>query len=704
MRLTLQRSSAASVLAVALLLFAFNFAIPTFAQNTASTATVDGMITDPSSAPVGGATVQLQPIPSVAGNRPEQTTSSADGSFRLDVPAGRYHLIVTRPSLRRYEQDLNLSPGQNPELRVQLALEPLSSNVVVSSSAQPIEVNAASEPVSIVTRDQIDNRQITQIAPLLQSLPGLTLAQTGPIGGVTSLFLDGGNSTYTKVLVDGVPLNEPGGAIDFSNFTLDNIDPIEVTRGAQMGLDGSDAMSGVVAVFTHRGSTRTPLLVAESDGGSFGTTASAWPSRAALAGPLDYSAAGGYYQTQGQFPNDFFLDRTLSGNFGLRLAEENSLRLTVRSNSSDAGEAGQILFTPPSLDEHNDQHDISAGLSWDFSTGPHWQHRLFGFETDIHELFANPFSSYYLSPDPLDECAYPRLPQAVASALYCDFTFIDHNQINRAGFQGQNPATSPVIFPPRSAIPTKSRTPTSRSLDGLHARRNNQAGFVELRWQATNRLVLNAGFREEDNADFGTRGAPRVGAAYTLRDGHDFWAATRLRANYGQGIKEPSLDQSFGTDPCFPGNPDLLPEESRTTYAGVEQHLDSDKATISGDFFYNQFRNVISFTDCFRRPLPGRDSSGCLSSGFGTYFNTDLARAAAAILSVNCSSRRIWGSPPTTLTTIPAFSSLRTLLIPPNFPAITCSAARQFRKRHPRWRHPPLPWKCRSHIRRPPNR
>ena len=631
MRLTLQRSSAASVLAVALLLFAFNFAIPTFAQNTASTATVDGMITDPSSAPVGGATVQLQPIPSVAGNRPEQTTSSADGSFRLDVPAGRYHLIVTRPSLRRYEQDLNLSPGQNPELRVQLALEPLSSNVVVSSSAQPIEVNAASEPVSIVTRDQIDNRQITQIAPLLQSLPGLTLAQTGPIGGVTSLFLDGGNSTYTKVLVDGVPLNEPGGAIDFSNFTLDNIDKIEVTRGAQSALDGSDAMSGVVAVFTHRGSTRTPLLVAESDGGSFGT-GRGMAQLSGLVGPLDYSAAGGYYQTQGQFPNDFFLDRTLSGNFGLRLAEENSLRLTVRSNSSDAGEAGQILFTPPSLDEHNDQHDISAGLSWDFSTGPHWQHRLFGFETDIHELFANPFSSYYLSPDPLDECAYPRLPQAVASALYCDFTFIDHNQINRAGFQGQSSYVA-RHFSATLGYSYEVENAYLADLDGLHARRNNQAGFVELRWQATNRLVLNAGFREEDNADFGTRGVPRVGAAYTLRDGHDFWAATRLRANYGQGIKEPSLDQSFGTDPCFPGNPDLLPEQSRTTYAGIEQHLDSDKATISGDFFYNQFRDVISFTDCLSGgPCPVAIPSGCLSTGFGTYFNTDLARAVGGHL------------------------------------------------------------------------
>ncbi len=270
-----------------------------------------------------------------------------------------------------------------------------------------------------------------------------------------------------------------------------------------------------MAVFTHRGSTRTPLLVAESDGGSF-STGRGMAQLSGLAGPLDYSAAGGYFQTQGQVPNDFFLDRTFSGNFGLRLAERircaspcaaiaampaspdrsSSLRrpstssmtcvtyrrasagispparigasafcfendITVRSNSSDAGEAGQILFTPPSLDEHNDQHDISAGLSWDFSTGPHWQHRLFGFETDIHELFANPFSATISRPIRLtsahSRACRKRWHRHFIATSPSSTTIRSIAPASRA-----NPATSPVIFPPRSAIPTKLRTPTSR--------------------------------------------------------------------------------------------------------------------------------------------------------------------------------------------------------------------------------------------------
>jgi vitamin B12 transporter len=624
MRLTLCRSALALVGSLAVLIFTFSTISvrSTFAQST--TASVDGIITDPSGATVDGATIQLQPPRSTPTEVSAQTTSSADGRFQIQAPAGRYRLTITHPSLRRYEQDVNLVAGENPAMHVQLELEPLSSNVVVSAAAQPIEINAASQPVSIVTRKQIDMRQITQIAPLLQSVPGFSMGQTGPIGGVTSIFLDGGNSNYTKVLVDGVPLNEPGGAVDVSNFTLDGVDKIEVTHGAQSVLDGSDAMSGVIAIFSHRGSTHTPLLVAESDGGSFGT-ARGRAEFSGLTGPLDYSVAGGYFDTQGQGPNDAFLDRTLSGNFGLRLPKDEALRLTVRSNVSDAGVPGQTLFTPPSLNQHNDQHDISAGLSWDFSTGAHWQHRLFGFESDIHQVFTNPFSSFYVSPDPFGLCDFPRSPQAVPSA-FCDYTFDTRNQYNRAGFQGQSTysaqhvsATLGYYYEVENAY--------LADLEGLHARRNNQAGFVELRWQPIERLALNAGFREEDNASFGTRGVPRVGAAYTLRYGHDFWGPTRLRVNYGQGIKEPSLDQSFGLDPCNPGNPDLLPEQSRTTYAGIEQRLGGDKATISGDFFYNRFLDVVSFTDCLPGgPCPVAAPSVC-AFGFGTYFNTDLARA-----------------------------------------------------------------------------
>jgi len=106
-------------------------------------------------------------------------------------------------------------------LQVRLALEPLSSKVVVTAQALPLDADASPAPLTILTREQIDQRAATSLPELLATQPGFSLGRTGPEGGQTSLFLDGGNSNYTKVLVDGVPANIPGGLIDFSNFTLD---------------------------------------------------------------------------------------------------------------------------------------------------------------------------------------------------------------------------------------------------------------------------------------------------------------------------------------------------------------------------------------------------------------------------------------------------------------------------------------------------
>jgi len=608
------------------------FSRPALAQNTAS---ISGTLTDPSDAAVPGAAIVLQDIASPANTW--KTVSGDDGRFQFDVPAGRYRLTITHPSLRRVEQELSIAPGERRDLQSYLELEPLSENVVVSAEARPINTESATGPVTIVTRDEIDRRQISELAPLLATLPGFSLGRADSAGGTTSMFLDGGNSNFTKVLVDGVTQNIPGGSIDFSNFTLDNIDKVEVVRGAQSALSGSDAMTGVVELLTHRGSTRLPLLTLESWGGSF-STGRGMAQLSGVMGRFDYSAAGSYFSTAGQGVNNRFVNRTLSGNFGWRLAENNSVRVTVRNNTSDAGAPGQTLFQPPNLDQHNALHVFSSGLTWQFSTGAHWQHQVTGSETYVRQLFSNPLSDFYTSPDPFGGCNLPRSSQAVAS-IYCDFPYLSRSQYNRAGFSAQSSYVS-GRFVATAGYAYEVENGFLGALGGGHARRNNQAGFLDGRWQPTSRLVVNAGFRVEDNASFGTRGVPRAGATFTLRNGRDFWGATRLRVSYGQGIKEPRLDQSFGTDLCNPGNAGLRPEQSRTVHAGVEQRLAHDRLRITADYFENRFRDITSFTFCFPGgPCPVSPPAGC-PFGFGTYFNTDLARARGATMSVEAQPAR----------------------------------------------------------------
>ena len=611
--------------AVFLLVASIVFSFTASAQNTA---TLEVTVFDPSEAAVADATAVLQGLSSPGDRR--QGVSSGEGRYRFEVAPGRYRLIITHTFLRRWDRAVALGAGERRELRVALQLEPLSEHVVVSAEAWPITTTAASEPVTIITREEIDRRQSIHIGPLLSTLPGISLAQADSAGGTTSLFLDGGNSNFTKVLVDGVTLNQPGGIVDFSNFTLDNIEKIEIVRGAQSALSGSDAMTGVIEVLTHRGSTRVPLLVLEADGGTF-STGRGMARLSGLAGPIDYSAAAGYFSTRGRAPNNRFINRTLSGNFGVRLDENNSVRLTLRNNTSDAGAPGQTAFTPPNLDQHNALQNFTAGLVWDGATGAHWQHRLAGTETYIRQVFDNPLSDFFTDPDPFGSCALPRSADAVPSA-YCDFPYHAPNQFNRAGFQaqtsyvaGRGSVTGGYVYEVENGF--------LNALSGGHARRNNQAGFLAGRWQILWRVVVNAGFRVEDNDSFGTDVVPRAGIAFTPRTGGDVLGATRLRFTYGDGIKEPRLDQSFGTDVCNPGNSSLLPERSRTIYTGVEQRLARDRVRVSADYYDSRFYDIVSFTFCFPGgPCPVAPPGNC-PFGFGTFFNTDLARARGATFS-----------------------------------------------------------------------
>src|SRR5208282_1328972 len=250
-----------------------------------------------------------------------------------------------------------------------------SARVVVTAEPLPdLEQNVAA-PVDVITAQDISDRQSILLDDAVTLLPGVSLGQTGRMGGSTSLFLDGGNSDYTKVLVDGVPVNQPGGAADLSPYTLDNIAKIEVVHGAESALYGSDAMVGVVQLFTARGTTPTPQLDLLAEGGNF-SSARGSATLSGIAGPFDYLAGFARYDTDGQGVNDTFRDETFSGNFGWRFSGTDSVRLTLRNNTTNAGIQGQTLITPPELNEFNALRDFSAALTGDFSTGPHWRHHL----------------------------------------------------------------------------------------------------------------------------------------------------------------------------------------------------------------------------------------------------------------------------------------------------------------------------------------
>ncbi len=560
------------------------------AQETAqrqNSATLAGTITDPSGAAIPNATIAAKPLDSTG--KPSEARSGANGKFSLALAPGRYRVSATHASFAPLDQEFSFASGESKMWDARLVLAVLSSSVIVTAQAQPVEAGTETAPVDVIMRQQIDQTQNIFLSPVLATAPGVSFSQLGPMGGVTSLFLDGGNSNYTKVLIDGVPVNQPGGAVDFSNFTTDSLDKIEIVHGASSVLYGSDAMDGVVQLFTHRGTTPAPQLILEGNGGTFDTGQGSG-ELSGLLGPLDYSLAAAYFSTGGQIaapfmgerPLDYFRDTTLSGNFGWKFSDTDTLRLTVRNSASDAGQPGQTLLaddSPFAVDpgQHTNLQNFSAGLTWDVALSQHWQNQLVGYESRFEESeFTPPFEPFV-------------------------------SKFNTAGFDDQ------ATYSFRNGGVTTGYM--FQVENGGAQARHNQAGYVEVHYNFPPRLSVVVGGRVEDNGFFGTRAVPRVGASYALRYGSGFWGATRLLASYGQGIKEPVL---------FPVGctPVLDPEQSTTIDAGIEQSFAENRAKLTVTYFHNDFRDIVSFES-------GGENPTCPPFG-GSFFNTDKARAFGA--------------------------------------------------------------------------
>jgi len=571
------------------LLFAFLTVVFPAVLSAQDKATLTGTIIDPSGGAIAGARVSA----TGAGESPSapviQTVSDKDGRYSLTLTPGKYDVHVTQSSFESAKREISFAPNQNAEWNMRLELAVLSISVVVTAGAEPVATEYVTSPVNFLMEQDVEQRQEIWLAPMLASTPGAALSRLGALGGITTFFLDGGNSNFTKVLVDGTPVNEPGGDVEFSNMTTDDIAKVEIVHGASSALFGTDALSGVIQIFTDRGTTRIPELEVTAVGGNM-STMNGSAKLNGLLGAFDYSNYGSYFDSNGQGANDRFRNTTLGGNYGYKFSDFDTLRLSVHSISSDAGEPGQTALEPAYLGQSADQRDFFGNLAWDFSLSDHWQQHFAGTEAYIRQLYAEP-------PGP---------------------NIFD--QYNEAGFEEQ---TSYLYR--QSAVSLGYQYLVENGVpDGPHVRRNNQGGYIDTRNQLSRRWTVTAGARAEDNASFGTRVVPRAGVAYAPHFGNQdaFWGATRLHTSYGQGIKEPTFEQSFDADPCDPGNPNLAPERSTTFDAGVEQVLAGSRIRINVDYFHNLFYDIVSFSG-------GPPTSAC-PYGTGTFFNTDKARAYGA--------------------------------------------------------------------------
>jgi vitamin B12 transporter len=552
-------------------------------------------VVDPHSAAVAGAQVSLYRRDESA--LLEVRTSSGEGVAAFNVTASTpLRVEVLAPGFAVARKDV--APPYSV-VTVMLQLATASETVVVTATRTPAPEQETAASVSLLNGGEIETMQPASFGDALRFLPGAVVNVTGQRGGLGSLFVRGGDSRYNKILVDGVPVNEPGGTFDFGTVPLAQVDRVEFQRGSQSTLYGSDAMTSVLQVFTRNGTTAVPELRFGADGGNFGT-AHGFVSLAGARARFDYNAFADQFHTNGQGPNADYFNALQGGNVGVQISPTVLFRLRARHSNRRTGVQGEWDFNgqrllPPDSDQRARSNNFLASADLLLSTPSRWQHRLTGYEYNTQRLNQDD------NPDPGRGC-----DSSAGDFIDCPFLTTAH--INRAGFIYQGDYT------PRSWAQTtvgyefedengrffthsKSLNPEFDFTQSITGLRLNHAAYLQQRltWK---RLAAIAGVRYTHNETFGDKAVPRVALTLLALRGGDFFSGTRFRFSYATGIKEPRFEESFPNDASTKPNLDLKAEESRAFETGIEQSLLAGKFSLSAIYYNNLFRRQIEFSCC----------------------------------------------------------------------------------------------------------
>ena len=542
-------------------------------------------VTDSRSAAVPGARVALYRTSDAGAVAIQSTAADGSSTFR-DVPDGAYRVEVLAPGFAAQTVAVTL-PAARP-LAIQLVVAGKPETVVVTAAGTPLPAAETGSAVSLLDSTRLETMQPYAASDALRFLPGAVVATAGRRGGLSSLFVRGGESRYNKVIVDGVPIDEPGGIFDFGVASLDQVDRLEFVRGAESTLYGSDAMTSVVQLWSATGRTRTPELRFGADGGNF-STANGYAALAGARGRFDYNLFASQFWTQGQGVNDQYSNASQGGNLGVLLSRRAFFRLRARHSNNRTGVQsfwdfnGQPLL-PPDQDQRARQNNFLASAELSLAAPGRWQHRFTGFE--YHHTRSN-----------VDLVA----DRGCGPPLFLDCPFSDLFTMNRAGldYQGEyssrrwSRTTLGYQLEVENGFVTQDFSGFAGATHGL---RRNHALYGQQAFTFS-RVSLIAGLRLVHNETFGNKAVPRVAASLLALRGGDLFSGTRLRFAYGEGIKEPRLEESFGVGAfSLIPNPNLKPEEARSLEAGVQQEFDRGRYAFSATWYDNLFRNQIAFS------------------------------------------------------------------------------------------------------------
>ncbi len=572
------------------------FLLATFSSivflSTNASAEIKLRVVDPQDAAVAGAEVQLLKL----GKPVAVESTSAEGLviFR-EAASGAYRVNVLAPGFAA--ETVDVSPVATAEIvTIKLHLATAAETVVVTATRTPVPSQAAGADVDSLGSGQLEAMQSVAANDTMRFLPGAVVNTAGQRGGLSSLFVRGGESRYNKVIVDGVSINEPGGTFDFGTLPLAQADRLEFARGAQSTLYGTDAMTSVMQVWTRTGSTPVPELRFGADGGNFGT-ASGYASLAGAHRRFDYNLFADQFNTHGQGVNNAYSDSLEGANVGVAVTDQVGLRVRVRHSNSHTGVPGEWNFngydplvTPangvtqllqPDPNEWSQLNSLLGSAELTVAAPSGWQHRFTGFD------YLYRYTDLNLTGD-----------SNRVSPVYgqFDYPFHEADHINRVGVEYQGDYSERSWAHSTFGYRVENENGFIGSYGAQsHGQRLNQDLYGQ-ELLTFGRLSLIGGARFVHNSAFGNVGVPRVAATFLALRGGEIFSGTRLRFSYGAGFKEPRLEETYAGPPYSIPNHGLKPERTRNFEAGIQQSLVAGKYAINATYFHNVFYDRIDYS------------------------------------------------------------------------------------------------------------
>ena len=581
----------------------FIFAISLCAAVSASAGPLKGRIIDPDGRPVPGAQVLLLGQGGAARNG----VTNASGEFTIAAQdTGRYQLLVALEGFRAEPVLIDATAEPRDFGDVKVTVSALTESLVVSAAQVEIPLSRASASVTIITAADIEARQIHTVADALRTVPGLTVVGAGGPGALTSVFPRGGESNYSLLFIDGIQANSFGGEFDFAHLSTANVERIEVVRGPQSALYGSNAIGSVVRIITRRGGPVRGSGALEA--GSFDTrrvSAAATGSRGswewgASAERLTSDGRNGGVTAAGEtIQNDDYVRDAMGASGGWRVASGRSLRGDVRYARDERGFPGPFGSNPVGAFAGVD--DVSRGSDdrWLTSVAGvlplgervRTQAQISYSRVDGRFL-SRPFAPGF---DPSESESTSR---RLGARVQADVTVSPQLDFS-AGLELQRERAGSTYITGASFQPI----PITRAVAGY---------FAEGRWSAAQRLFVTAGIRiddiqrdalEADPNTYAPRPAfpaesvistnPKISAAWFIRP--DAGTFTKMRASAGTGIRPPD-----GFEIAFTDNPSLKPERSASVEAGIDQAFASGRGVIEATAFVNNYDDLIVAVGSFR--------------------------------------------------------------------------------------------------------